>query len=85
MIRRRTFLIGCGSIVAAPFLAHVALPATAMGNPQGAADDAGASRGLPAAAGPQNPVLRIHGWDSTAHAGNDVWVHINSSWHANWR
>ena len=85
MIRRRSFLIGCSGIVAAPVFAHVALPATATRESQGAADDASVSRALPAVASPQNTVLRIDGWDSAADSGNDVWVHINSSWRASWR
>jgi hypothetical protein len=35
MIRRRSFLIGCGGIVAAPAFAHLALPAMAIREPRG--------------------------------------------------
>lgn len=85
MIRRRSFLIGCGGIVAAPVLAHLALPATATRELQGPADDASVSAVLTAVGGPQDTVLRIDGWDSASDSGNHVWVQINSSWRANWR
>jgi hypothetical protein len=85
MIRRRSFLIGCSGVVAAPVFAHLALPTAATRELQGAADDASVSTALPAGASPQDTVLRIEGWDSAAESGGDVWVQINSSWRANWR
>jgi hypothetical protein len=86
MIRRRSFLIGCSGVVAAPVFAHLALATTATRELQGAADDAAASTALPAAgASAQNIVLRIDGWDTAADSGDGVWVQINSSWRATWR
>jgi len=85
MIRRRSFLIGCSGIVAAPVLAQVALPMTATRKLQAAMDDASVSMAIPVAASPQKTVLRIDGWDTAADSANDVWVHINSSWRATWR
>lgn len=74
---RRTFLITCGGVVAAPALAHLGLPL------------AGVRPAASQAAAPATLVLRIDGWDTpdasdpAAHSG--VWVHINSSWRAAWR
>jgi hypothetical protein len=85
MIRRRSFLIGCGGIVAAPAFAHLALPAVSGGEMQLLRDDSSAATALPAIASPQDTVLRIAGWDTASDSGNDVWVQINSSWRANWR
>jgi len=79
MTRRRSFLIGCGGVIAAPVLAHVAL------RTKGAVDDASVTTGLPVAASPHDIALRIDGWEATSDTGTDVWVQINSSWRANWR
>ena len=70
---RRTFLITCGTMVAAPAFAHFGLPL------------AGSS--LPAAVAPAAPklVLGIDGWESSVDIESVVWVHVNSFWRANWR
>ena len=81
MIRRRSFLIGCGGIAAAPVFAHVALAAGTSREPRLMVDDSAASTALPA----QDTSLRIDGWDNAGDSGNDVWVQINSSWRATWR
>jgi len=78
MIRRRSFLIGCGGIVASPVFAHVAFASTT-------ACDVPLSTPIADTACTQGVALRIDGWDSTADSGDDVWVQINSSWRANWR
>lgn len=84
MIRRRSFLIGCGGVVAAPVFARLALAATAGPDSHAMAVEAAVST-APVAAGPQHAVLRIDGWDSTGDSDNDVWIQINSSWRATWR
>ena len=84
MIRRRSFLIGCSGIVAAPVFAHVALAAAAH-EPHGVADDGSIATDLPLVGHAQNTVLRIEGWDSAADSGNEAWIQINSSWRATWR
>jgi len=88
MLGRRPFLIGCGSLVAAPaVLAQLAPPATGIPPsvlPVGAALPAAADE----AAAPQDLVLRIHGWDvpeaSDRAARNEAWIHISASWRAAW-
>ena len=80
---RRTFLITCGGVVAAPALAQFGLPATGgtttwRGTPSG---------GLPACS-PPTPLtltLKIAGWEPQTDCASDVRVHINSSWRATWR
>jgi hypothetical protein len=84
MIRRRSFLIGCSGIVAAPVFAHLALPPTARHQPQATATASSASTAQEPPASPEKIALRIEGWDATSDAGT-VWVHINSSWRATWR
>ena len=69
---RRTFLITCGGVVAAPALAQFGLPLA--GGPS-----------APLAAVPSKLVLRIDGWDSPVDSESDVWVQVNSSWRATWR
>jgi len=78
MIRRRSFLIGCGGIVASPVFAHVALRSTT-------ACDLPLSTPIADTACTQGVALRIDGWDSAVDPGNEAWVHINSSWRATWR
>lgn len=72
MLDRRTFLITCGSVVAAPAFARFGVLA---------------ANGLPApmATTLETPVLRIDGWESPIESGSDVWVQVNSSWRATWR
>jgi hypothetical protein len=79
---RRSFLIGCGCIVAAPVFAEIGLP-LAMGNlPASLPADALAQAGT-------DLVWRIEGWesplDSQDPADNRAWIRINSSWQAAWR
>jgi len=78
MIRRRSFLIGGGGIVAAPVFARLTLGASA-------ACDAPLPTTIADIACTPNVALRIDGWDGAVDSGNDVWVQINSSWRANWR
>jgi hypothetical protein len=85
MIRRRSFLIGCSGIVAAPVFAHLALPAAAGSDLQGKGDVSLVPTALTSAEGSPDIVLRIDGWDSAADSGDNAWVQINSSWRANWR
>jgi hypothetical protein len=70
---RRTFLITCGGVVAAPVFA--------FGRPPSSASAVTASQ----AAAPPKLVLRIHGWESPVDSESDVWMHVNSSWCATWR
>ncbi len=70
---RRTFLITCAGVAVAPAFAHVG------------AQLAAAEQALPPVALPAASALRIAGWDSAPDSGDDVWVHVNSSWRANWR
>jgi hypothetical protein len=76
---RRSFLIGCGCIVAAPAFAEIGVP-LAMGNLPPA--DASAQAGM-------DLVLRIQGWESPLDSQNSAddraWIRINSSWQAAWR
>jgi hypothetical protein len=83
MIRRRSFLIGFGSVVAAPAFGRLTLP-TAEREVHATLDDASLSTPAPVMAGSQHIALRIDGWDPAADSG-DVWVQINSSWRATWR
>ena len=89
MIRRRSFLKGCGGLVAAPLLGHLALPAAVL------ADDAAAAASLPGSPLPttaralpvdetMDTALRIDGWEP-AHETDVAWMHINASWRATWR
>jgi hypothetical protein len=84
---RRSFLIGCGGVVAAPAFAHLALPL--KGRRQSVAADSPASTALADAASPKDFVLRVDGWDtpdnSDPAAHGEVWIQINSSWRAAWR
>ena len=70
---RRTFLITCGGLVAAPAFAHFGLPLAGSGQPASLA------------AAPPNLILRIDGWESPVNSETDVWVQVNSSWRATWR
>jgi hypothetical protein len=78
MIRRRSFLIGCGGIVASPAFAHIAPPSTTACavSPSAPIADTSCTQGV---------TLRVDGWDSGLDSGADAWVHINSSWRATWR
>ena len=86
---RRSFLIGCGSMVAAPALARLALPLPEARPLQTARNDAQSSTALASATQPEDVVLRIDGWDTPNASGpaarGEVWIHINSSWRAAWR
>ena len=81
MLRRRSFLIGCSGMVAAPAFAHLALPLTGRRSPT--------STAMADVASPQDLVLRIDGWHtpdaSTPAACSEVWIQIDSSWRAAWR
>lgn len=85
MNSRRTFLVGCGGIVAAPAFARLSLPAGGPRELQVTAAEASVSAPPYGASAPESVALRIHGWDSPADSGSNVWVQINSSWRANWR
>jgi hypothetical protein len=87
MLGRRTFLIPCGWIVAAPalakegsFLATSNLPRLPLADPLALqTDDAQL----------ECPVLQIEGWDtpfvSEESGGNQMWISINQSWRTTWR
>jgi hypothetical protein len=85
---RRSFLIGCVGMVAAPAFAHLAPPLTGRRPPQSRAGNSPGST-LAAVASPESFVLRIDGWDTPAESGparhGEVWIHINSSWRCAWR
>lgn len=81
---RRSFLVGCGGIVAAPAFARLSLSATTR-KLQVTAAEAPVSAPSYAASAPESVALRIDGWDSPADSGSNVWVQINSSWRASWR
>lgn len=84
MFRRRTFLIGCGSVVAAPAFAGAGIVPSAVAG----------SAMLPIPAVPlassetEAFPLRVAGWDlpdiATADP-NALWVQVNSSWQVAWR
>ena len=78
MTGRRSFLMGCGVVVASPVFAHLALPAGTM-------RDARESTTMHTTAPPQSIALRVAGWDAESDSDRDVFVHISSSWRANWR
>jgi hypothetical protein len=73
---RRTFLIGCGSVMAAPVFARFGpLPVSSL-------------RDLTPSSAPattETLALRIDGWESPVDSASDVWVQISSSWRATWR
>jgi hypothetical protein len=79
---RRTFLITCTGIVAAPAFAHLGVLAAAADSPRAMVEAPGAPCAMVETHG---PTLRIDGWDSAADSGDDVWLQINSSWRATWR
>jgi hypothetical protein len=85
MPNRRTFLITCGSAVAAPVFAQLAPPPSARHRSQATEAVSPASAAQERAANPETIALRIDGWEATSNAGRDVWVQINSSWRATWR
>ena len=89
MLGRRSFLIGCGSVVAAPAFAKLGLP-LAANHPAQSLEAAQPVSSWPAALGdPERIALRIDGWDtpddSASAANSETWVHIDSSWRAVWR
>jgi hypothetical protein len=84
MVRRRSFLITCSSLAAAP-----AVPAFGGAAPDAAVPSAAT---LPTAAAmpsePEPPELRIVGWDPRAPPGaadTGIWVQVSSSWQVAWR
>jgi hypothetical protein len=83
MFGRRSFLIGCGGLAAAPVIAQ--LPIAATRSPLTDSLDAAA---LSSAVDPASLALRIDGWDMTDGAGHAapgaMWIRINSSWRADW-
>ena len=85
---RRSFLIGCGGIVAAPVLALIDPPVATGEVPRSLPPDTPVQMETAGAITPENLVLRIDGWDSPADTGDaavsDVWIHINSSWRSDW-
>ena len=70
---RRTFLMTCGGLVAAPVLAQLSLPA------------AGSSFPVVQPAEPATFALKIDGWELPSDSETAVWVQIGPSWRANWR
>ena len=86
---RRSFLIGCGGIVAAPMLALIDLAEATGEVPRSSPPDAPIHVESVGATTPEDLVLRIDGWDSPADAGHaansEVWIHINSAWRSSWR
>ena len=74
---RRTFLITCGGMVAAPVFAQLR---TCLWRGEPPASPGGSC--------PAKLVLRIDGWDTpiaSIPTYSDVWIQINSSWRATWR
>jgi hypothetical protein len=88
---RRSFLIGCGCIVAAPAFAEIGLPLPlATGDlPPSLPADALAQAGMASPTTPVDIVLRIEGWesplDSQSPADGRARIRINSSWRVAWR
>jgi hypothetical protein len=84
---RRSFLIGCGGLVAAPALAALAANAANAGITQGVPALAGSPMAAALTAMPEleAPALRIVGWESHDDSTDGAWIHINSSWRADWR
>ncbi len=70
---RRTFLMTCGGLVAAPVLAQLSLPA------------AGSNFPVVRPAEPATVALKIDGWELPSDSEPAVWVQIGPSWRANWR
>ncbi len=86
---RRSFLIGCGGVVAAPMLALIDLTEATHEVSRPPPVDAPIQVESASATTREDLVLRIDGWDSPADAGHaanpEVWIHVNSSWRSSWR
>ena len=82
MMRRRSFLKGCGGMVAAPLLGPLA-PGSALAQEQ--VHEVAPAVTAPLDASPLDTALRIDGWDSLDGAEGASWVHVNASWRATWR
>jgi hypothetical protein len=87
MLGRRSFLITCSWIVAAPTLAKAWPLSATMSWPRNLLVDS-----LPPqtdGARLEGPVVQIAGWDtpfiSEKSAGSQVWISINQSWRTTWR
>jgi hypothetical protein len=79
MFRRRTFLIGCGSLAVTPAMAGSASCAAV-------ASAATVPVAAPIAAEPDAFELRIAGWDPADPQGaGGLWVQVSSSWQVAWR
>ena len=83
MFRRRSFLIGCGGLAAAPVFAGSGLPQ----RPPPLQPPTPAAPALPFEA--EALALRIAGWDGAGHAqqlaDGELWVQVSSSWQVAWR
>jgi hypothetical protein len=82
MFRRRSFLIGCGGLAAAPVFAGSGSPLSPAPQPPMLAAAA-----LPV--GAEIFTLRIAGWDMAGRpqppADGEMWVQVSSTWQAAWR
>jgi hypothetical protein len=89
MPQRRSFLVGCAGAVAMPVLALADLPVATGEMSRSLVPDAAAQLAMTSATPPADLVMRIAGWELPATTGStadvEAWIHINSSWRANWR
>jgi hypothetical protein len=83
MFRRRSFLIGCSSLAAAPTFAD------SVAQYPAASDTPLAAPAAPVSAdAAERPALRIAGWDMAPARGTadgGLWVQVNASWQVAWR
>jgi hypothetical protein len=90
VLGRRSFLIGCGSIAAAPAFARLTLPETEAVLLQSPRTDSAALAEVLDSVSAAGSLLRIDGWDvandsaSAAQREDALWIRVSSSWKAAW-
>ena len=84
---RRSFLIGCGSMVALPALGGTVQPIASSNAPE--LDSSGVALEQPEFSGPHNLAFRIDGWESFIESqpsrDGRPWIRITSMWRTAWR
>ena len=85
MLKRRSFLIVCGSIATAASFSDASPPdAENPLSPRPSAEPV-----VESLAQPKNHGFRIDGWDSSeaneATSDDLIWIQLNSSWRSAWR
>jgi len=83
---RRSFLIGCGSMVALPILGNAGSSRASRVAPP---DQPAGGAGQPEFSGSSDVPFRLDGWDSPADSesarDDRPFIWISSSWQAAWR